>query len=389
MGKKLMQTTNNGAWDVPFNQPRVVGDEISYIQDSIKRGHLSGDGYYSARCKSLLREMTCSQDVLLTHSCTAALEMAAILCKLQPRDEVIMPSFTFTSTANAVVLRGAIPVFVDIDPVTLNIDPASVEAAITPRTKAIFVVHYAGVPADMTPLRAISSANNLVLVEDAAQALGSRYKGQPCGSLADIGTISFHATKNIISGEGGAITLNRSDLLERAEIIREKGTNRSQFSRGEVVKYTWVDLGSSYLPSELVTAFLLAQLETEAIQRKQRLAIANAYDTAFSPLASKGRLSLPHLPDGCEGNGHIFFMILQSPADRTRFIAKMGEAGIQTTIHYIPLHTSPAGLKFGRFDRQLTVTDHIADCLVRLPIYPGLEASLPRVIESALAYFNN
>jgi dTDP-4-amino-4,6-dideoxygalactose transaminase len=258
-------------FEIPFNRPSVVGQEFAYVEDAIRRGQLSGDGHYTRACNALIEELTGSETALLTHSCTAALEMAAILCDLGPGDEVIMPSFTFVSTANAVVLRGAVPVFVDIDANTLNIDPTKVRSAITEKTKAIFAVHYAGYPADMDLLMEIARVHDLLVVEDAAQALGSTYKERLAGSLGDMAAFSFHETKNVISGEGGALTINRPELVERAEIIREKGTNRSRFLRGRVDKYTWVDLGSSFLPGELVSAFLYAQLEqSDAILARRK-----------------------------------------------------------------------------------------------------------------------
>ena len=268
---------------VPFNKPSLLGGEVKYLRDAVRRGQLSGDGHYTKLCNAKIAELTRSKKALITHSCTAALEMAAILCDLGPGDEVIMPSFTFVSTANAVVLRGATPVFVDIDPNTLNVSPGKVAAAVTANTRAIFVVHYAGFPADIDPLVELARARDLILVEDAAQALGSTYKGRPAGSLGDLAAFSFHETKNIISGEGGALTLNRADLVERAEIIREKGTNRFKFFRGDVDKYTWVDIGSSYLPGELIVAYLDAQLEVEDAVRARRMSIFDTYMEAFAP----------------------------------------------------------------------------------------------------------
>lgn len=309
--------------------------------------------------------------------------MCAILCDIGPGDEVIMPSFTFVSTANAVVLRGGTPVFVDIDPVTLNIDPEAVAAAVTARTRAIFAVHYAGFPADMDALADIARANGLLLVEDAAQAFGSTYRGRLAGSLGDLAAFSFHETKNIISGEGGAITINRPDMIERAEIIREKGTNRSKFFRGQVDKYTWVDVGSSYLPGELIAAFLLAQLEKESDIRARRVQMFNIYCSAFEALARDGRIRLPASPEGCEGNGHMFYVLMESLAARTAFIAKMKSQGITTPFHYVPLHSSPAGRRFGRVHGSMAVTDRISDTLVRLPLFYSLGSDIERVVEAA------
>lgn len=368
---------------IPFNKPSLIGHEIDYIRDAVHRGQLAGDGYYTHSCNGRIAELSGAAKALLTHSCTAALEMAAILCDLGPGDEVIMPSFTFVSTANAVVLRGATPVFVDIDPQTLNIDPGAVAAAVTPRTRAIFAVHYAGFPADMDALAAIAGQHGLMLVEDAAQAFGSTYHGRPAGSLGDLAAFSFHETKNIISGEGGALTINRPELMERAEIIREKGTNRSKFFRGQVDKYTWVDVGSSYLPGELIAAYLLAQLERESEVRARRLDIFDTYQRAFEPLARQGRVILPTAPAGCTGNGHMFYFILESLALRSRFIAAMKARGIITPFHYVPLHSAPAGLEFGRTDGPLVVTDRISETLVRLPMYFDLGTDIDTVIETA------
>jgi dTDP-4-amino-4,6-dideoxygalactose transaminase len=323
---------------------------------------------------------------LLTHSCTAALEMAAILCDLAPGDEVIMPSFTFVSTANAVALRGAVPVFVDIDPRTLNIDPVQARKAVTARTKAIFAVHYAGFPAEMDDLARIAADHGLLLVEDAAQALGSTYKGRQAGSLGDMAAFSFHETKNIISGEGGALTLMRPDLVERAEIIREKGTNRSRFLRGQVDKYTWVDIGSSFLPSELIAAFLYAQLEQADDIRRHRLGLYDRYAAAFADLETAGRVVLPRVPAGMTGNGHMFYLLLHDIEDRDAFIAHMRSAGVNTPFHYVPLHSAPAGRRYGRSLGELPVTDDISARLVRLPMFFALGDEVGRVIAEARRY---
>jgi len=370
----------------PFNHPSSIGKELEYIQDAIARGQLSGDGYYTRLSSRLLIEATGAQAALLTHSCTAALEMAAILLDLREGDEVIMPSFTFVSTANAVALRGATPVFVDIDPRTLNIDPEAVARAITPRTKSITAVHYAGVPADMDALRALADAHGLSLVEDAAQALGSTYKGRKAGQLADMAAFSFHETKNIISGEGGALTICRPDLIERAEIIREKGTNRSRFLRGQVDKYTWVDIGSSFLPGELIAAFLAAQLEQVENLNRQRLMFCQLYAEAFADLAERGRVRLPHCPPDCESNGHMFYLLLRDIEDRDAFISFMRERGVATPFHYVPLHSAPAGLRYGRASDALAVTDDISGRLVRLPVYFGMETHIEPTIAAARAY---
>lgn len=297
-----------------------------------------------------------------------------------------MPSFTFVSTANAVALRHAVPVFVDIDPRTLNIDPSAVGRAVTPRTKAIFAVHYAGFPAEMDALAAIADKHGLLLVEDAAQALGSTYKGRLAGSLGDMAAFSFHATKNVVSGEGGALTINRPDLVERAEIIREKGTNRSRFLRGQVDKYTWVDIGSSFLPGELVAAFLYAQLENVDRIAERRLGCFDHYNQGFADLADAGRVLRPHVPEGTTGNGHMFYLLLRDGADRDAFIAHMRANGIQTPFHYVPLHSAPAGRLLARTDGDLPVTDSISERLVRLPLYFTLGQQIDTVIACAREY---
>ena len=368
---------------VPFNESSTVGNEAEYLRQVITSKHLSGDGTFTKQCCAFIENATQGHKALLTHSCTAALEMAAILCDLRLGDEVIMPSFTFVSTANAVVLRGAVPVFVDIDTETLNLNATLVERAITPKTRAIFAVHYAGIPADMSALRIIADQHNLLLVEDAAQAFGSKYKGRPAGSLGDIATFSFHETKNILSGEGGALVVNRPQLIERAEIIRDKGTNRSRFFRGEVDKYTWVDIGSSFLPSEIVAAYLLAQLEMAETVNAKRLEYFQHYKEAFTPFAETGRVTLPDNPLQCEGNGHIFYLIMRDSKDRSAFIDHMDQASIQTPFHYVPLHNAPAGRVFGRAVGNLEVTVRIADSLVRLPLYYTLGDRIDEVIEAA------
>lgn len=371
---------------VPFNRPTVVGQEFRFIQEAIDRGQLSGDGEFTHRCNALIAQMTGAQAALLTHSCTAALEMAGILCDLMQGDEVIMPSFTFVSTANAVALRGAVPIFVDIDPATLNIDPEQARKAVSPRTKAIFAVHYAGFPADMGALAAIARDHGLFLVEDAAQALGSTYKGRPAGSLGDMAAFSFHETKNIISGEGGALTLMRPDLIERAEIIREKGTNRSRFLRGQVDKYTWVDIGSSFLPGELVAAFLYGQLERADDIRSRRLTLFDHYAEAFADLAAAGRVTLPHQPKDTHGNGHMFYLLLRDIEDRDAFIQHMRGLGVNAPFHYVPLHSAPGGRRYGRSNGELAVTDSVSARLVRLPMFLTLGDGVDCVVAAARLY---
>lgn len=374
---------------IPFNRPPLIGNELENIAEALKTRKLSGDGEFTKRCNAWLESRLGSPKALLTHSCTAALEMAAILCDLGPGDEVVMPSFTFVSTANAVVLRGATPIFVDIDPETLNIDPAAIEAAITPRTKAIFVVHYAGVPCDMDAINAVARSRGLMVVEDAAQALGSFYRGRPAGALGDLAALSFHETKNIVSGEGGALVLNDSAMIERAEIIREKGTNRSRFSRGEVGKYTWVDIGSSYLPSELIAAFLFSQLQHTDRINADRLATWENYHRAFAGLESSGLVRRPVIPDYARHNGHIYYLLLGAAAERRAFIDALRGAGISSTFHYVPLHSSPGGQKYGRTAGTMTTTDRIAESLVRLPLYHGMDGDdATRVIDAVHSYFS-
>jgi len=371
---------------IPFNKPSIVSKEVAYLLEAIDRGQLSGDGHFTRLCNAEICRLTGATKALLTHSCTAALEMAAILCDLAPGDEVIMPSFTFVSTANAVVLRGATPVFVDIDPTSLNIDPEAIEAAITDRTRAIFAVHYAGYPADMDPIIALCQKHDLVLVEDAAQALGSTYKGRPAGSLGDMAAFSFHETKNIISGEGGALTLNGPKYVERAEIIREKGTNRSNFLRGQTDKYTWVDLGSSFLPGELTASFLYAQLESANQINTRRLALYDRYMHAFAGHEQRGRVRRPVCPNYCAGNGHMFYLLMNDIDDRDAFIRHMKSHDIITPFHYVPLHSAPAGKRFGRSDGELRVTDDISARLVRLPMYYELDRKVETVIDAATSF---
>jgi dTDP-4-amino-4,6-dideoxygalactose transaminase len=374
---------------IPFNRVSLVGQEIEYIQQALAASQLAGDGSFTKRCNSIIAKKTGAAAALLTHSCTAALEMAAILADLGPGDEVIMPSFTFVSTANAVVLRGATPVFVDIDPLTLNIDPVLTAQAITSKTRAIIAVHYAGVVADMDALREIAQTRNLTLIEDAAQAYGSTYHGRQAGSLGDMAAFSFHETKNVICGEGGAIAINRPELIERAEIIREKGTNRSRFFRGQVDKYSWVDLGSSFLPGELVAAFLLGQLEQEDSIRQRRIALWERYDEAFRPLIESGRIGGPHIPLHCKTNGHIYYILLRNLEERASFIAHMEADQIVTPFHYVPLHSSEAGRRFGHTPFPLSITDDIADRLVRLPSFFSLGGDVERVIARALPFLQS
>jgi dTDP-4-amino-4,6-dideoxygalactose transaminase len=367
---------------IPFNKPYMTGGELGYIADAYSNRQLSGDGLFTRRCHEWLEQRTGCRKALLTHSCTAALEMAALLLDLQPGDEVIMPSFTFVSTANAFVLRGAVPVFVDIRPDTLNIDEALIEAAITSRTRAICVVHYAGVGCEMDAIMDIAERHGLWVVEDAAQGILSEYKGRPLGSIGHLAALSFHETKNIICGEGGALLVNDPRFVERAEIIREKGTNRSRFFRGQVDKYTWVDVGSSYLPSEILAAFLYAQLEMADAITQKRVALWNRYQAWFSGLSVRD-VTAPQIPDSCTHNAHIYYLLLPDLERRSAFIAAMKERGVQSVFHYLALHSSPAGRRYGRHSGELAVTDSISERLVRMPLWLGLEEHLEHVLESA------
>lgn len=365
---------------IPFNRPHATGREFAYIQEAIDRGHLSGDGTFTFRCQEWLEARVGSPKALLTHSCTAALEMAALLADLGPGDEVIMPSYTFVSTANAFVLRGVTPVFVDIEPDTLNVDPTRIEAAITSRTRAIASVHYAGVGCDMPAIMAIAERHNLLVIEDAAQGLMASRDGRPLGGIGHMAAVSFHETKNVISGEGGALFINDPTLVERAEILREKGTNRKQFFRGQVDKYTWVDLGSSYLPGELTAAFLWAQLEEAEALTMRRLAIWDRYHEAFADLEDAGRVRRPIIPAEAAHNAHMYFLLLPDLDARQRFIAALRDREVQAVFHYVPLHSAPAGRRFGRAHGPMTHTDALSDRLVRLPLWVGLEPEVDRVI---------
>jgi len=368
----LPQIPGENQLTVPFNKVLTSNLELEYIREAIASGRTSGDGQFTKLCKTWLEQQTGCESALITHSCTAALEMAAILADIQPGDEVIMPSYTFVSTANAFVLRGAVPVFVDIRPDTFNLDESKIAAAITSKTKAIAPVHYAGVSCEMDVIKAIADNHNLIIIEDAAQAICTQYKGKPVGSMGHMAALSFHETKNIVSGEGGALLINDPQLLERAEIIREKGTNRSQFFRGEVDKYTWVDVGSSYLPSDIIAAFLWAQLEQSDYILQRRLDIWNYYHEQFMELEALGLVRRPMVPEHCQQNGHIYSLLLKDLETRTALMADLKSKGIQSTFHYVPLHSSPAGLKYGRTVENLDVTNRVSECLVRLPLGSGM-----------------
>jgi dTDP-4-amino-4,6-dideoxygalactose transaminase len=370
---------------IPFNKPYMTGRELGYIAQAHANGHLAGNGQFSKRCCAWLESRIGSQKALLTHSCTAALEMAAILSGVGVGDEVIMPSFTFVSTANAFVLRGATPVFVDVRPDTLNIDETRIEEAITPRTKAIVPVHYAGVGCDMDAIMEIAARHDLLVIEDAAQGLLADYKGRPLGGIGHLAALSFHETKNIISGEGGALLINDPRFLERAEIIWEKGTNRAQFFRGQVDKYTWVDLGSSYLPGEIIAAFLWAQMEEADAITRRRLDIWARYHAAFAGLEDSGRIRRPIVPGDCIHNAHMYYLLMPSLDTRSAFIERLQSAGINPVFHYVPLHSSPFGRSAGRWAGDMTNTESASERLVRLPLWLGLEDQLDMVMNEVIA----
>jgi dTDP-4-amino-4,6-dideoxygalactose transaminase len=368
---------------IEFNRPHTTGREHPYMQEAIDNLHLSGNGPFSARCTQWLRESTGATAALLTHSATGALEMAALLAGIEAGDEVVMPSFTFVSTANAFVLRGATPVFVDIRRDTLNLDESLVEAAFTPRTRAIVPVHYAGVSCEMDPIRALAAEHGLIVIEDAAQAVGSTYKGAALGGLGEMAALSFHETKNVMCGEGGALLVNDERLVDRAEIIQEKGTNRREFFRGQVDKYTWVDVGSSFLLSELNAAFLWAQLEAADAIRRSRLDIWDAYHAGFLKLEETGALRRPIVPDACTHNAHMYYLILPAPELRDGFIEALAGHGVRTVFHYVPLHESSAGRRFGRAVGDLQTTSSMSARLVRLPLWVGMtDEEIEYVIET-------
>jgi dTDP-4-amino-4,6-dideoxygalactose transaminase len=375
---------------IPFNKPPVTGSELAYIAEALSSGKLSGDGYFSDKCKSWFEAKLSPSRVLLTPNCTQALEMAALLLDIRAGDEVIMPSYTFVSTANAFVIRGARVKFVDIQKDTMNLDVSLIEASISPRTKAIIVVHYAGVPCDMDKVIALSRKYGLYVVEDAAQGMMSTYKGRALGTIGDLGTYSFHETKNYTSGgEGGLLLVNNRKFFERAEIIREKGTDRSKFFRGTVDKYTWQDIGSSYLLSELQAAYLYSQLENADRINEERLRSWNRYYQAFEKERSLGLIECPRIPPDCEHNGHLFYFLMRSGDERSKFIEEMNSHGVMTVFHYVPLHSSPAGRQFGDFSGDDVHTTECSERLVRLPLYLGItDDELTYVIKSAKRYLS-
>lgn len=357
---------------VDFNRPVIVGRELEYMKQAIENGHISGDGPFTKKCHAFLEDELGVQKALLTTSCTHALEMAAILLEMQPGDEVIIPDFTFVSTVNAFVLRGARPVFLDIRPDTLNLDESRLEAAITPKTKAIVPVHYAGVGCEMDTIMDVAARHNIAVIEDNAHGLLGKYKGKYLGTFGSMASQSFHETKNFTSGEGGALLINNARLAERAEIIREKGTNRSRFFRGQVDKYTWVDIGSSYLPSDILAAFLFAQFEQcEKIQyhRKQ---VWDIYNAGLKDWANAHNVQLPYVPEHCEQSYHMFYILLPNLDLRQKFITYLRERGIYSVFHYLPLHLSEMGQRFGGRAGDLPITENVSDRLVRLPFHNAL-----------------
>lgn len=368
---------------ISFNFPHMTGKELYYIAEAHFNGRLAGDGPFTKRCHNWLEQRTGCSTALLTHSCTAALEMAALLLDIEPGDEIIMPSYTFVSTANAFVLRGGVPVFIDIREDTLNMDERLIEAAITPRTRAIVPVHYAGVACEMDAILSIAKRHQLMVIEDAAQGVMATYKGRALGSIGDLGAYSFHETKNVISGEGGALLVNDPKLALRAEIIREKGTDRSRFFRGEVDKYTWQEVGSSFLPGELIAAFLWAQLEEADRITQARLCSWNRYHELLAPLEVEGLLRRPIVLDDCQHNAHMYYVLLSPEIDRQVVLDELKRHDIWAVFHYVPLHSSPAGKRYGRTSGDLRVTDRQSESLIRLPLWVGLkDEQQDRVIDT-------
>ena len=375
---------------INFNVPPYVGNEKKYVEQAIDSHKICGDGMFTKKCSEWMEKRFNAKKILLTTSGSTALDMAAIMCDIQPGDEVILPSYTFSSTANAFVLAGAKLVFVDIRPDTMNIDEKKIEDAITPKTKAICVVHYAGVACEMDDIMEIAHRHNLLVVEDAAQGVMSTYKGKALGTIGDFGCYSFHETKNYSMGEGGAIAINNEEYIERAEILREKGTNRARFFRGQVDKYTWVDFGDSYLPSEINAAYLWAQLEYADEINNNRLATWNDYWNAFCEFEKRGIIELPTVPTDCVHNAHMFYIKFKNLEDRTNFITAMKECGVACVFHYIPLHSAPAGLKYGRFHGNDEFTTKESDRLVRLPMYYNIsQEDKMTIIDAVCNYLSN
>ena len=375
---------------IRFNVPPFTGRELEYIKEAIDVHKICGDGQFTKKCSAWIEEKTGTAKALLTTSCTHATEMAALLADIQPGDEVIMPAYTFVSTADAFVLRGATVVFVDIRPDTMNIDETKIEAAITAKTKAIVPVHYAGVACEMDTILDIAERHHLIVIEDAAQGMMATYKGKALGTIGDYGCYSFHETKNYSMGEGGCILIKDSAAIEEAEIIREKGTNRSKFFRGQIDKYTWVDKGSSYLPSDMNAAYLWAQLELADKINSDRMNSWKMYEQQLRPLQESGRIELPYIPKECEHNAHMFYLKTRDLEERTALIGHLKEDGISAVFHYIPLHTAPAGLKFGRFAGKDVYTTKESERLVRLPMYYGLDKEdLLKVTDSIYRFYRS
>jgi len=374
---------------IPFNKPFLSGNELHYIRDAVRRGVLSGDGYYTDRCSRFLERSLNVGKVLLTSSCTHALELAFMLLRITEGDEVIAPSFTFSSTVNAFVLRGGKPQFVDIRPDTLNINEKDIESFVSPRTKTLVPVHYGGVPCQMDEILRIAQKHHLTVVEDAAQALGARFKRKTAGSMGTLSAFSFHETKNCICGEGGALAINDPQYIERAEIIRQKGTNRANFYRGKVDKYTWVDVGSSYVPSELQAAFLFAQLENAKKIRQKRESLFETYFEELRPHQEKGRLKLPFIPQECVSSYHLFYVIFEAEKERDRIMTALKQKGIVSIFHYLPLHLSEMGRKFGYRKGEFPVTERVSACLLRLPFYNSMTSGdqnfVIKVLKQALS----
>jgi dTDP-4-amino-4,6-dideoxygalactose transaminase len=372
---------------IPFNKPYLTGLEVNNISQVISSGNYAGNGLFTKRCNKLLEISVGCKKALLTNSCTDALEMAAILAGIELGDEIIMPSYTFVSTANAFVRNGGVPVFVDIRKDTLNLDESLIEGAITSRTKAIVPVHYAGVSCEMDEIINIASKNNLIVIEDAAQGVGATYKGRPLGSIGDLGAFSFHETKNITSGEGGALLVNKEKFIKRSEVVWQKGTNRDQFDRAEIERYTWIDKGSSFVMNEMASAFLYDQLQQAEYIKQQRLNLWEIYHKSLEKLeCSFGKINRPVVPGNCKHNGHIYYILLENYEERCRFINYMQMRSISCVFHYVPLHSSPGGLKYSRFQGSMTVTNNISDRLVRLPLWIGLQ-ELEKIIIHIYEFF--
>ena len=374
---------------IPFNKPHLFGNEFKYMRNAYINGQLSGDGDYTKMCSDLLVKKTNTTKALITHSCTAALEMTALLLDLKPGDEFITTSYTFVSTVNAFILRGAIPRFVDIRCDTLNIDEKLIERKINYKTKAIVVVHYAGVACEMDFIIALAKKYKLPVIEDAAQAISSTYKGKPLGSIGDFGTLSFHETKNVIAGEGGALLINNKRYVDRAEVIREKGTNRKKFLNGEIDKYSWIDLGSSYLPGEIVSAFLLAQLENLELITELRRKIWNIYHSSFLEYEGKGKVQLPFIPIDCKHNAHLYYLIFPTNRLRNEFLDYMKRKGVNCVFHYVPLHSSPYSKKLLKEEIKLSITEDYSTRLVRLPLWIGLENKQDYIISKVIDFLNS